>query len=52
MMWNSLFLMGGYGTYVWSCYGLTFLGLIGFAWYSRRKKKTILRMLNQPRHKA
>jgi heme exporter protein D len=28
--------MGGYGGYVWSCYGLTLVVLIGIAWTSRR----------------
>jgi heme exporter protein D len=28
--------MGGYGGYVWSCYGLTLVVLFGIAWSSRR----------------
>ncbi len=28
--------MGGYGGYVWSCYGLTLVVLVGIAWSSRR----------------
>jgi heme exporter protein CcmD len=28
--------MGGYGGYVWACYGLTFVVLLGLAWTSRR----------------
>ena len=31
--------MGGYGAYVWSCYGLTALVLIGMEWTSRRNLK-------------
>jgi heme exporter protein D len=29
--------MSGYGAYVWSCYGLTVLVLIGNAWLARRR---------------
>jgi heme exporter protein D len=29
--------MGGYGPYIWSCYGLTVLTLIWSAWSARRE---------------
>jgi heme exporter protein D len=29
--------MGGYGGYVWSCYGLTAVALAAMEWSSRRK---------------
>lgn len=29
--------MGGYAPYVWSCYGLTALVLIGMEWAGRRQ---------------
>jgi len=29
--------MGGYGAYVWSCYGLTAVVLIGIEWASQRR---------------
>lgn len=29
--------MGGYAGYVWSCYGLSLLGLVALAWSSRRR---------------
>jgi heme exporter protein D len=29
--------MGGYGGYVWSCYGLTAIGLIAIEWGSKRR---------------
>jgi heme exporter protein D len=32
--------MSGYGAYVWSCYGLTALVLVGLSWSSRRALKT------------
>jgi heme exporter protein CcmD len=28
--------MGGYGAYVWTCYGLSLIGLCALAWMSRR----------------
>jgi heme exporter protein CcmD len=28
--------MGGYGAYVWTCYGLSLIGLSALAWISRR----------------
>jgi heme exporter protein CcmD len=31
--------MGGYGPYIWSCYGLTVLTLVWSAWSSRRELK-------------
>lgn len=29
--------MGGYAGYVWSCYGLTVLVLLGNLWFARRE---------------
>jgi heme exporter protein CcmD len=29
--------MGGYGGYVWSCFGMTLAMLIGMDWTSRRR---------------
>lgn len=37
MSLNEFIDMGGYGPYVWSCYGLTFAVLIGMGWSSRRQ---------------
>jgi heme exporter protein D len=33
---NEFFAMGGYASYVWSCYGLTLAVLIGNLWFARR----------------
>ena len=29
--------MGGYGGYIWACYGLTVVVLFGIAWSARRR---------------
>ena len=34
--------MSGYGAYVWSCYGLTLVVLIGNAWAARRRLSAAL----------
>ena len=34
--------MSGYGAYVWSCYGLTLVVLIGNAWSARRRLSAAL----------
>ena len=36
---SEFFAMGGYGGYVWSCYGLTLVVLAGNLWFSRRELK-------------
>lgn len=36
MSLQTFFAMSGYGAYVWSCYALTLLVLIGNAWAARR----------------
>jgi heme exporter protein CcmD len=41
---TAFFAMGGYGAYVWSCYGLTAAVLILMAWRARAEfKAEILR---------
>ena len=39
--------MGGYAGYVWTCYGLSLIGLCALAWISRRSlneaKRTVER---------
>lgn len=37
MNFDTFLGMSGYGAYVWSCYGLTLLVLIGNAWAARRR---------------
>jgi heme exporter protein D len=37
MTLQSFLSMSGYGAYVWSCYGLTLVVLIGNAWAARRR---------------
>jgi heme exporter protein CcmD len=32
----EFFRMGGYAGYVWSCYGLTLVVLLGNLWFARR----------------
>lgn len=39
MSLNDFLQMGGYGAYVWSCYGLTALVLIGLGWAGRHDLK-------------
>lgn len=34
---TAFFSMGGYGAYIWSCYGLTAVVLIFMAWRARRE---------------
>ena len=29
--------MGGYGGYIWTCYGLSILVLVGIGWTARRQ---------------
>jgi len=36
MMLSDAFKMGSYGAYVWSCYGLTLLGLLFMVFAARR----------------
>lgn len=41
---NDMFAMGGYGAYVWSCFGITLLVLVicvvqGRAWHNRTLKE-------------
>lgn len=33
--------MGKYGAYVWTCYGLTCLAIIGLIFYSTHQRKSI-----------
>jgi len=33
----DFFHMGGYAGYVWSCYGLTLVVLLGNLWFARRE---------------
>ena len=35
--------MGGYGAYVWSCYGLTFAVLLILEWRSRSRHRNVYR---------
>jgi heme exporter protein CcmD len=36
---TTFFAMGGYGAYIWSCYGLTAAVLIFMAWRARSELK-------------
>ena len=36
MNWAQFFEMGGYAAYVWPCYGLSFIVLVGVAVSARR----------------
>jgi heme exporter protein CcmD len=36
---STFFAMGGYGAYIWSCYGLTAAVLIFMAWRARSELK-------------
>ncbi|MDP6436736.1 MAG: heme exporter protein CcmD [Gammaproteobacteria bacterium] len=33
---SDFFAMGGYGTYVWSAYSLSFVVLVAIVWFARR----------------
>ena len=35
--------MGGYGAYVWSCYGLTLIVLVLSNWQARARNKRVYR---------
>lgn len=35
--------MGGYGTYVWSCFALTFMIVTLNEWSARRRHRSVLR---------
>jgi len=37
MSMAEFFRMGGYAGYVWSCYGLTLVVLLGNLWFARRE---------------
>lgn len=37
MTLTAFLAMGGYGAYIWSCYGLTAVVLIFMAWRARRE---------------
>lgn len=39
----ELLSMGGYGAYVWSCYGLTFAVLIILEWRARLRHRKVYR---------
>ena len=39
----EVFSMGGYGAYVWSCYGLTFVIVVFLNWRGRLRQKRIYR---------
>lgn len=39
---KEFFSMSGYGAYVWSCYGITALVLIGNLWSARRDRDRAL----------
>lgn len=38
--------MGGYGIYIWSCYGLAMVMLLGNLWHAHRQKKRVFRALS------
>jgi len=40
---DSGFAMGGYGAYVWSCYGLTFVIVVLLSWRGRLRQKRVYR---------
>ena len=40
MSLSEFFAMGGYGAYIWSCYGLTAVVLIFMAWRARSELRT------------
>jgi heme exporter protein D len=37
---TEFFAMGGYGAYIWSCYGLTAVVLVFMAWRARSELKS------------
>lgn len=39
--------MGKHGVYVWSCWGLTVLAVLGLIWFSRQQRKQLLQQLRQ-----
>jgi heme exporter protein CcmD len=43
MMSSEAFKMGSYGAYVWSCYGLTLIGLLFMLIAARRSWRTELK---------
>ena len=47
MNWTQFFAMGGYGFYVWSCYGLAALVLILNLYIPLRRRKTVHRLLRE-----
>jgi heme exporter protein D len=47
---GEFFAMGGYGTYVWVAYGVTFLGmalLFAWSWFGARSRETELEQVRQ-----
>ena len=40
---DSGFAMGGYGAYVWSCYGLTLVIVVFLNWRGRLRQKRVYR---------
>lgn len=43
----EFFAMGKHGVYVWSCWGITVLVVLGLIWFSRQQRKQLLQQLRQ-----
>lgn len=39
--WTDFMAMGGHGSYVWSCYALTLLFVLGMIFYSRSQRQRL-----------
>lgn len=44
---NEFLAMGGYGAYVWSCFGLTFAVLLGNILVARHSHRKLLREIRR-----
>ncbi|MBB4212329.1 heme exporter protein CcmD [Rhodothalassium salexigens] len=40
---SEFFAMGGYGAYIWPCYGLTLIGMVALAGWSFAKQRRLTR---------
>lgn len=43
---SEFLLMGKHGVFVWSCWAITIGMMLGFVWYSRQQRKSLLKQLS------
>ena len=43
---SEFLMMGKHGVFVWSCWAITIGMMLGFIWYSRHQRKSLLKQLS------